>query len=138
MEELVLQEKPGIFTRIGGLFTRVVDDEEEEAGDPKPLKNTSGPVRGAHRYMVTVRRQINSFDDAMAAAIGLKRGEQQILNLSATETGMRQKIVDFMCGVNFAQEGTWEEIGEGIYLICPGCAYVEVAPATPRGNATKN
>ena len=74
----------------------------------------------------------------MAAANGLKCGEQQILNLSSTESALRQKIVDFMCGVNYAQEGTWEEIGDNIFLVVPGNAYVEVAPATPRMNAVKN
>jgi cell division inhibitor SepF len=60
------------------------------------------------------------------------------LNLSSTEPGLRQKIVDFMSGVNYAQEGTWEEIGESIYLVVPANAYVEVAPATPRMNAVRN
>ena len=74
----------------------------------------------------------------MAAANGLKRGEQQILNLSGTDAVTRQKIVDFMCGVNYAQEGTWEEVGDGVYLIVPSNAYVEVAPPTPRMNAMRN
>lgn len=74
----------------------------------------------------------------MSAANGLKCGEQQILNLASTETALRQKIVDFMCGVNYAQEGTWEEVGENIYLVVPANAYVEVAPATPRMQASKN
>jgi len=135
MEELVLQDKPGLFSRIAGIFTREDYDEEDVVVD-----RTSRQValRPAHRYTVTIRRQIASFDDAMAAADGLKRGEQQILNLSGTEVALRQKIVDFMCGVNFAQEGTWEEVGEDIYLIVPSYAYVEVAPATPRMNAVRN
>jgi cell division inhibitor SepF len=103
-----------------------------QPGMAKPL------TRPTHRYTVTVRRQITSFDDAMAAAVGLKRGEQQILNLTATDPTLRQKIVDFMCGVNFSQEGTWEEVGEHIYLVAPGHAYIEVAPPTPRVNAIKN
>jgi cell division inhibitor SepF len=138
MEEIVLQDKPGLFSKIGNIFTRPIDEEEEEPmiqvqnGSAKPL------VRATHRYTVTIRRQITSFDDAMAAAVGLKRGEQQVLNLTATDPTLRQKIVDFMCGVNFSQEGTWEEVGEHIYLVAPGHAYIEVAPPTPRVNAIKN
>ena len=37
-----------------------------------------------------------------------------------------------------AQEGTWEEIGENVYMIVPSYAYVEVAPATPRMVAGRN
>ena len=135
MEELELQDKPGLFSRLSGIFTRSEEDAEEEAATPA---NRAYQIRSAYKYHVTVRRQIVSFEDALAAAQGLKGGEQQIINLSGTDPAMRQKIVDFMCGVNFAQEGTWEEIGENIYLIVPSSVYVEVAPATPRGSALKN
>jgi cell division inhibitor SepF len=135
MEETIIDEKPGFFSRLTGVFTRHEDYDETE----EPTTTTSSlTIKGAYRYTVTVRRQIVSFDDAMAAAGGLKRGEQQILNLASTEPVLRQKVVDFMCGVNFAHEGTWEEIGENIYLIVPASAYVEVAPATPRMNAARN
>ena len=135
----MLEERPGIFGRIFGRFTRTEVYEEEEVetmATEKPTAPTG--MRRDYRYTVTVRRQITSFDDAVAAAHGLKRGEQQIINLTGTDSGLRQKIVDFMSGVNFAHEGTWEEIGDGIYLVVPQNAYVEVAPATPRGSAMRN
>lgn len=139
MEELELQEKPGIFSRLGSMFVRDRDQDEEEEVTPAKKSDRSGStMQRAARYTVTVRRQIVAFEDAMASAEGLKRGEQQILNLSSTEPAVRQKIVDFMCGVNYAQEGTWEEIGENVYLIVPNFAYVEVAPATPRMAAIRN
>ncbi|MFN3729734.1 MAG: cell division protein SepF [Fimbriimonadaceae bacterium] len=129
MEELELQERPGLFSKVAGLFNRR-DVEEEEVVSPTPRRQAAGHV--AYRYHVTVRRQITSFEDALTAATAFRRGEQQILNLTGTEPGLRNKIVDFMSGVNFAQDGTWEEIGENIYLIAPQIAYVEVAPASPR------
>lgn len=139
MEELVLQEKPGLFTRLAGmLHRREEDDYEEESNIGSSPEHRAFTLKSAARYTVTVRRQIVSFEDAMSAANGLKCGEQQILNLASTETALRQKIVDFMCGVNYAQEGTWEEIGENIYLVVPANAYVEVAPATPRMQAARN
>lgn len=138
MEEMQLQDKPGFFGRIKGLFatTEEIDEEMDDQESGRPAGALT--LKAAYRYTVTVRRQIVSFDDAMAAANGLKRGEQQILNLAGTDPAIRQKIVDFMCGVNFAQEGTWEELGENIYMVVPASAYVEVAPATPRMNALKN
>ena len=136
MEELELQDKPGLFSRLSGIFSRTEEDAEEEAVTT-PTSRTY-QMRSAYKYHVTVRRQIVSFEDALAAAQGLKGGEQQIINLSGTDPAMRQKIVDFMCGVNFAQEGTWEEIGDNIYLIVPSSVYVEGAPATPRGSALRN
>lgn len=135
MDELELQEKPGLLSRIAGMFSRNEDEEEEvEAADG----TTTYPLRSSYRYHVTVRRQIGTFDEAYAAATGLKRGEQQILNLSLTEPTLRQKIVDFMSGVSFAQDANWEEIGEHVYLVAPGSAYVEVAAEGPRNGFLRN
>lgn len=138
MEEMMIDDRPGFFGRVLGKFTRTEVVEEEMDSMPERASNSTAGFRREYRYTVTVRRQITSFDDAVAAAHGLKRGEQQIINLTATEPGLRQKIVDFMSGVNFAHEGTWEEIGESIYLVVPQNAYVEVAPATPRSSALRN
>lgn len=138
MEDYTIQDKPGLFSKFIGIFART----EEPEDDHDVISNeTSAPtlrISQNYRYTVTVRRQISSFDDAMAAANGLKLGIQQILNLADTDPITRQKIVDFMCGVNYAQEGTWEEIGDNIFLIVPANAYVEVAPATPRMSAVRN
>ncbi len=132
------EEQSGLFSKVKGRFSR--DDEvlEEDAYEaPTPSRN---PARGATRaqYQITVRRMVQSFQDAVAAADGLKRGEQQVLNLSGCDASMREKIKDFMCGVNYSQEGTWEELGENVFLLAPPNAHVEVAPATPRMTASKN
>lgn len=91
MEELTIQEKPGLISRITGMFVRteMVEEPEEETSMTHDRVGAMAAVqlRQNYRYTVTVRRQITSFDDAMAAANGLKRGEQQIMNLSATEIG---------------------------------------------------
>lgn len=124
MDELELQDRPGILSKLSGLFGRSQEDEDE----PPAAGGAVYPLRSSYRYHVSIRRTIASFDDAYAAANGLKRGEQQILNLVATDPMLRQKIVDFMAGVAFAQEANWEEVGEHIYLVAPNSAYVEVVP----------
>ncbi len=138
MEEIDGQERPGLFGKLAGIFTR--EDEEDEvveAREPKRMARAAD-VRTVYKYHVTIRRQIASFEDALTAAQGLKRGEQQILNLTQTEPSLREKIKDFMCGVNFSQEGTWEEVGDNIYLVVPANVFVEVAPASPRQMAGRN
>lgn len=137
MEDTFVQEKPGLISRIAGMFARSEEIDEMEADSiSEPIANTQ--IRQSYRYTLTVRRQVGSFEDAMAAANGLKRGECQIVNLTGVDSVTKQKIVDFMSGVNYAQEGTWEEIGTDVYLVAPNQAYVEVAPATPRMNALRN
>ncbi len=140
MEEMELQDKPGLFGKLAGIFTREDEEEEvEETREPRRNhRNVPAENRTIYKYQVTIRRQIVSFEDALAAAQGLKRGEQQLLNLTLTEPSLREKIKDFMCGVNFSQEGTWEEVGDNIYLVVPANVFVEVAPASPRQIATRN
>ncbi|MBL8060903.1 MAG: cell division protein SepF [Chthonomonas sp.] len=140
MEELELQEeKSGIFTRLKGIFNRDEEYIEEESYDsPAPSRGTPMRQLGRAHYSITVRRMVQSFQDAVAAADGLKRGDQQVLNLTACDPALRDKIKDFMCGVNYSQEGTWEELGDNVYLLAPPNAMVDVAPATPRVTSAKN
>lgn len=139
MEEIDGQERQqGLFGKLAGIFTREDEDSEvEETREPKRMARAA-EVRTVYKYHVSIRRQIVSFEDALSAAQGLKRGEQQILNLTQTEPSLREKIKDFMCGVNFSQEGTWEEIGDNIFLVVPANVFVEVAPASPRQMAGRN
>ena len=88
MEETIV--KPGIFSKLAGLVNRHQDDYEDDFDAPvaTPLR-----VHSAHRYSITVRRQVVSFQDAVAAADGLKRGEQQVLNLTlASELCCRRNL----------------------------------------------
>lgn len=143
MEELELQEeRVGLFGRIKGIFGREEYDVEEEDVIEEARQTTVATptyrLHTARNYNVSVRRQIQSFQDAVAAADGLKRGDAQIMNLTGCGTELREKIKDFMCGVNYAHEGSWEELGENIYLLAPPHANIEVAPATPKMAAAKN
>ncbi len=136
MEETV--ERPGFFSRMSDRVSSILHREEYEDDFESTTNKPSLRVHSAHRYHVTVRRQIVSFQDAVAAADGLKRGEQQILNISMATVELREKIKDFMCGVNYTAEGTWEELGENVYLLAPASAFVEVAPASQRMVAGRN
>lgn len=139
LEALEKSERTGFFARIASAFSKseVFDGEELDQENELTQINHS-KVRASYRYHITIRRTILSFQDAVACADGLKRGEQQILNLNSTDPVLKEKIKDFMCGVNYAQEGSWEEVGESIYLLAPAQAYVEVAPASPRMSAMRN
>lgn len=142
MEELDIQEeRPGVFSRLKSFFTRDGEEYTEEDVVEETRQSSPTPVYSLHHrrgYSVTVRRHVQSFQDAVAAADGLKQGNQQILNLSQCDNALREKIKDFMCGVNYAHEGSWEEVGEHVYLLAPIHATVEVAPATPRMAAANN
>lgn len=136
MEEIV--ERPGFFSRMSDKVSSILHREEYEDDFEATTNKPSLKLQAAHRYHVTIRRQIVSFQDAVSAADGLKRGEQQILNISMAAPELREKIKDFMCGVNYTAEGTWEELGENVYLLAPASASVEVAPASQRMVSARN
>ena len=120
--------KPGFFERIFGFVHRTDAEDFEDDRDTVPTTHLRIGVE--HSHHVTVRGQVASFQDAVAAADGLKRGETQVINLSMAPAEMREKIKDFMCGVNYNAEGSWEEVGENVFLLAPQAIYVEVAPAS--------
>lgn len=121
--------KPGFFERVFSLVHRADDEEFEDDRDVIPSSHVK--VSANHSHHCTVRRQIVAFQDAVTAADGLKRGETQVINLALAPPELREKIKDFMCGVNYTAEGSWEEIGEHVYLLAPSTVYVEVAPSSP-------
>ena len=134
MEELATTERVGFFERLFG--GRARDDDFDFGDDADSQQGIR--VHDQRQYTITVRRHIMSFEDAALAADGLKRGEQQIINLASTDPGLREKVKDFLAGVNYAQDATWEELGEHVYMLAPPGATVECAPATPRIQATHN
>jgi cell division inhibitor SepF len=131
MEELETNEKRSLLSR---LFSRHNEDPFEDYEPEVEAETGSDYLRVHHttQYMVRIRRQVVSFEEALAAADGLKRGEQQILNIASAEPTLREKIKDLLSGVNYSQEGTWEEVGQHVYILAPGSALVESVPATPR------
>jgi cell division inhibitor SepF len=133
MDELA--GKPGFFERIFGMVHRHEVEDHEDDRDVVPTSHLR--VGADHNHHFTVRRSVVSFQDAIAAADGLKRGETQIINLASATTELREKIKDFMCGVNYTAEGSWEEIGDHVYMLAPSAVYVEVAPCSPATGQTR-
>ena len=127
--------KPGFFERVFGMVHRNEVEDLEDDRDTLPTSHVR--VGAEHTHHFTVRKQVVSFQDAVAAADGLKRGETQVINLAAATPDMREKIKDFMCGVNYSSEGSWEEVGEHVYLLAPSQVYVEVAQASPASAAPR-
>lgn len=127
MEELELQERPGLLGRFFGRKEEAYIDDEDGTYSVASIVGKPN-----YSYRVTIRRQILTQDDMFDAANGLRRGEMQVLNLTMTEPSLRQKVVDFMNGVRFAHDAHWEEVGEHIYMIAPASTYVEAALTTAR------
>ena len=129
-------ERRGFWTRARGWFFGEEEPEEEEmeAAPASPTANAVNPrkpqmplrLQTARMGKVAVRRNAQVFEDAKAAADGLKTGEQQIVNLERATPQMTERIIDFLNGVCYALDGTVERIGEKVYMFVPANVTVEV------------
>ncbi|MEM4407255.1 MAG: cell division protein SepF [Candidatus Caldarchaeum sp.] len=137
MDEREMLPREGLLERLLSKWRARSEEDSLTPEEPSPVIS-SLHKRQQTPYHITIRRQVMTFADAVAAADGLKRGEQQIINLCSADATLRERIKDFLAGVNYAQEGTWEELGEHVYLLAPPNAIVESAPATPRITVTTN
>ena len=98
------------------------------SGSVNPLRRPTPALRldTARRTHITVRRAVQSFDDARRAADGLKEGLQQIINLEQTAPDMAERIIDFLNGSTYAIDGSVEKIGEQVYLFTPSTVLIDV------------
>ncbi|BDI31898.1 hypothetical protein CCAX7_39490 [Capsulimonas corticalis] len=106
-------------------------------GSVSPLRRqTTLRMDQARRTHVTVRRAVQSFDDARRAADGLKEGQQQIVNLEQTPGDMAERIIDFLNGSTYALDGSVEKIGEQVYLFTPSTVTIDVEDKPAPGTRT--
>jgi cell division inhibitor SepF len=96
-------------------------------GSYNPLRRgTTLRMDQARQTHITVRRAIQTFDDARRAADGLKEGQQQIVNLEQTPNDMTERIIDFLNGATYALDGSVEKIGEMVYLFTPASVIIDI------------
>ena len=146
------EEYDSAGTREGGVIGRILShfrghdddsDEQEEmmAEQPQPAPAQTRASGGSYNPLrrgttlrmdqirqthITVRRAIQTFDDARRAADGLKDGQQQIVNLEQTPNDMTERIIDFLNGATYALDGSVEKIGEQVYLFTPSSVVIDI------------
>ncbi len=137
----------GVIGRILSHFRGHDDDEYEqeeavaEHPQPQPVPTQTRATGGSYSPLrrgttlrmdqarqthITVRRAIQTFDDARRAADGLKDGQQQIVNLEQTTHDMSERIIDFLNGATYALDGSVEKIGEQVYLFTPSSVVIDI------------
>ena len=141
MEEFEMTESPGFFSRLFNRWrdTEAFEDEDASLTEDSPLGSSTRTssrmdVLRIHekRYTVCVRREIRAFEDALSAAGSFKAGDQQILNLTETEASLRKTIEDFLAGVAFGMDGTFDAVAPHVYVLAPHQAKIDLVPATEK------
>jgi cell division inhibitor SepF len=99
--------------------------DEEEAGfeetsrDEEPRRRASILRLHSPRQQDIVVLQPRTFDDARGAAEYLKGRRPIVVNLREADREVAQRIVDFLCGVDYAVDGHLQRVAEEIFLFTP-------------------
>ncbi len=127
-------------------LTKPYDDEEDEFEDFTPrapekipvTPRTAAPTRVPTGSMPEDRRDANKvvnihattqlqvvlvkpekFENAAEIAEHLRDKHTVVLNLESTNKDVSRRLLDFLSGVAFAQDGKIKKVAQGTYLITP-------------------
>ena len=127
-------------------LTKPYDDEEDEFEDFTPrapekipvTPRTAAPTRVPTGSMPDDRREANKvvnihattqlqvvlvkpdkFENAAEIAEHLRDKHTVVLNLESTNKDVSRRLLDFLSGVAFAQDGKIKKVAQGTYLITP-------------------
>lgn len=126
----------GVFDKIKNAFGVDDDDFEDEFYDDEeetvenivkpdfsqikkeksvPLSTTSAP--SSQLQVVLVKPE--KFDDASGIADSLNAKKTVVLNLEATSKEVSRRLVDFLSGVAYANNGQIKKIANSTFIITP-------------------
>ena len=138
----------GIFDEFKRLAHPYEDEEEEEFDDfdisPRPVERrerTERPSRSESSYSAPIteeERRSNKvvniraatqlqvvlvkperFEDASSIADHLREKRTVVLNLESTNKEIARRLLDFLAGVSYANEGKIKKVAISTYIITP-------------------
>ncbi len=109
----------GAIQRLMGFLG--FDDDAEEEPLEEGEERRRAPILRLHtaRQLEIVVLQPRTFDDARTAAEYLKGRRPIVVNLREADREVAQRIVDFLCGVDYALDGHLQRVAEDIFLFTP-------------------
>lgn len=125
----------GIFDELKRL-THPYDDDEDEFDDfdPVPRRETRVPAPQAAAYEDRRNKVVNihtttqlqvvlvkpeRFENAAEIADHLRDKRTVVLNLESTQKDVARRLVDFLSGVAYANEGQIKKVAVSTYIITP-------------------
>ena len=76
-------------------------------------------MQNKSQLQVVVFRPVSFREDTKEIAVSLINGNASVLNLEKTKDEESARILDFLSGVTFAQEGKLQKIATGTFIITP-------------------
>lgn len=99
-----------------------VSDADFSSVDPQPSRySASDKVVNIHTttQLKVVLVKPEKFDDASVIADHLRDKRTVVLNLESTNRDISRRLIDFLSGVAYAQEGKIKKVAAATYIITP-------------------
>lgn len=106
------------------------------ARDAAPLRavpSPSEPASGAQLKIHSVEPK--SFAEAQSIADKFKAGMPVIINLTATDTELSKRLLDFASGLTYALDGGIQKVSDKVFMLTPRNVDVSAANAPIRSRA---
>lgn len=104
---------------IGGDGRRERTPEPEEFASPSEKRNNKVVNIHATTQLQVVLAKPERFDDASAVADHLNNKRTVVLNLESTNKDVSRRLIDFLSGVAYANNGQIQRVANSTYIITP-------------------
>ena len=91
---------------------------EDEAGEPAPKRNKVVNINATTQLKVVLVKP-ERFDDASGIADHLNAKRTVVLNLENTNKEISRRLVDFLSGVAYANNGQIKRVAASTFIITP-------------------
>ena len=111
-------------------FLGLVDpaaEEEEGAGETAELETREARVLKPvpESAVILIARGLEGVQRKEELALALRKGKLLLVDLRGLEREEGQSLLDFLCGVSFANRGTVLRAASGIFLAAPRKSMIE-------------
>ena len=95
-----------------------VDDEDEDAAESASKKNKVVNIHATTQLKVVLVKP-ERFEDASTIADHLNNKRTVVLNLESTNKEVSRRLVDFLSGVAYANNGQIKRVANSTFIITP-------------------
>ena len=117
-EDQYIDDGPQMVNNNNGIGVGM-DDEEEAADENAPSKKNKVVNIHATTQLKVVLVKPERFEDASTIADHLNNKRTVVLNLESTNKEVSRRLVDFLSGVAYANNGQIKRVANSTFIITP-------------------
>ena len=116
-EDQYIDDGPQMVNNNNGLGIGA-DDEDEDPAEGAPKKNKVVNIHATTQLKVVLVKP-ERFEDASTIADHLNNKRTVVLNLESTNKEVSRRLVDFLSGVAYANNGQIKRVANSTFIITP-------------------